>query len=264
MSTKKAKQNRINGLKANEKYNNRDFKYKDQTDKFNTLFYKGDKMRIVEHNGEPWFHLNDLKSLSGVTINNSKLNLADKGRYRLPTPKNRSKGSDTIFVNESNLYRVIFRSQKPEALSFQNWVFDEVLPSIRKTGAYVSNNITTDQQEALIEKLTKENKYLKTLQRANAVLIGKTYTATRIERMLYDALLTTPLENKKPGQHMNELLVANKYMRRTKGGFRLTELGLDKGVEITSARFKGTYIRWSEEFANYIIENYHDLKMELL
>jgi prophage antirepressor-like protein len=40
------------------------------------------------------------------------------------------------FINEPNLYRVIFRSNKKEALNFQNWVFAEVLPTIRKTGGY--------------------------------------------------------------------------------------------------------------------------------
>lgn len=40
------------------------------------------------------------------------------------------------FINEPNLYRVIFQSRKEEAVKFQNWVFNEVLPSIRKTGSY--------------------------------------------------------------------------------------------------------------------------------
>jgi prophage antirepressor-like protein len=44
------------------------------------------------------------------------------------------------FVNEPNLYRVIFRSDKPQAKAFQDWVFSEVLPSIRKTGSYGTVN----------------------------------------------------------------------------------------------------------------------------
>lgn len=42
----------------------------------------------------------------------------------------------TAFINEPNLYRIIFRSEKPIAKKFQNWVFEEVLPQIRKTGKY--------------------------------------------------------------------------------------------------------------------------------
>lgn len=46
----------------------------------------------------------------------------------------------TSFINEPNLYRIIFRSEKPVAKEFQNWVFEEVLPQIRQTGQYSQNN----------------------------------------------------------------------------------------------------------------------------
>ncbi|SSX81853.1 Uncharacterized phage-encoded protein [[Actinobacillus] rossii] len=57
----------------------------------------------------------------------------------------------TSFINEPNLYRIIFRSEKPIAKEFQNWVFEEVLPQIRKTGQY-----SAQQQLALPEP---EKKY---------------------------------------------------------------------------------------------------------
>ncbi len=41
-----------------------------------------------------------------------------------------------IFIDEPNLYRCIFQSRKAEAEQFQNWVFEEVLPTLRKTGHY--------------------------------------------------------------------------------------------------------------------------------
>lgn len=43
------------------------------------------------------------------------------------------------FINEGNLYRLIINSKLPSAEKFERWVFDEVLPTIRKTGGYVSN-----------------------------------------------------------------------------------------------------------------------------
>lgn len=49
------------------------------------------------------------------------------------------RGQMTSFINEKNLYRVIMRSEKQEALMFQNWVCDEVLPSIRKHGMYATD-----------------------------------------------------------------------------------------------------------------------------
>lgn len=51
------------------------------------------------------------------------------------------------FINESNLYKVIFQSRKPEAEKFTEWVTSEVLPSIRKTGGYIAGeeNMTEDE-----------------------------------------------------------------------------------------------------------------------
>jgi prophage antirepressor-like protein len=53
-------------------------------------------------------------------------------------------GRSTNFVTEAGLYRVIFRSDKPIAKTFQNWVFSEVLPTIRKTGAYHRVKVVPD------------------------------------------------------------------------------------------------------------------------
>lgn len=55
------------------------------------------------------------------------------------------------FINESNLYKVIFQSRKPEAEAFTEWVTSEVLPSIRKTGQYISN--TTKQRRNTENKI---------------------------------------------------------------------------------------------------------------
>ena len=60
------------------------------------------------------------------------------------------------FINESNLYRCIFQSRKPNAEAFQDWIFEEVIPSIRKTGSYGTPRtfaealrLAADQQEEI-------------------------------------------------------------------------------------------------------------------
>ena len=50
-----------------------------------------------------------------------------------------------LYINEQNLYRVIMRSDKPQAEAFQDWVCGEVLPSIRKTGGYIASPIGEDE-----------------------------------------------------------------------------------------------------------------------
>lgn len=74
------------------------------------------------------------------------------------------------FINETNLYKVIMRSDKPQAEPFQDWVCGEVLPSIRKNGGYINANGMSDDEimaKALeiahktIERKALENKELK-------------------------------------------------------------------------------------------------------
>ena len=53
---------------------------------------------------------------------------------------------DMTFINETNLYKVIMRSDKPQAEPFQDWVCGEVLPSIRKNGGYIASTGLTDEE----------------------------------------------------------------------------------------------------------------------
>ena len=53
---------------------------------------------------------------------------------------------DMTFINETNLYKVIMRSDKPQAEPFQGWVCGEVLPSIRKNGGYIASTGLTDEE----------------------------------------------------------------------------------------------------------------------
>lgn len=100
--------------------------------------FKEDRaVRVQVIGGEPWFCLKDV---CGVLSIENPRDLMAKQLDRAGVDKIylRSGGQQRQlqFVNEPNLYRVIFRSNKPEARQFQDWVFNEVLPAIRKTGSY--------------------------------------------------------------------------------------------------------------------------------
>ncbi|MEN3259946.1 BRO family protein [Sodalis endosymbiont of Spalangia cameroni] len=100
-------------------------------------FKESHDVRVQVIDGEPWFCLKDVCDI--LTIANSSRVASDvldsKGVRKTDTLT--SGGIQELnFVNEPNLYRVIFRSNKPEAKQFQDWVFDDVLPTIRKTGKY--------------------------------------------------------------------------------------------------------------------------------
>lgn len=88
----------------------------------------------ADENGEPWFCLSD----TCAALNISRYHpdrLPQKG-VTICTSLTKGGNQELTFVNEPNLYRLIFRSNKPEAQKFANWVYEEVLPSIRKTGSY--------------------------------------------------------------------------------------------------------------------------------
>lgn len=99
-------------------------------------FTPSSKIRVIIKDNEPWFCIRDVYSALGIQSWYGLLKQLDtKGLSKIDTP---TKGGQQqiIYVNEPNLYRVVFSSDKPNARRFQNWVFDEVLPSIRKTGRY--------------------------------------------------------------------------------------------------------------------------------
>ncbi|NKG39217.1 BRO family protein [Acinetobacter johnsonii] len=112
----------------------------------------------LDASGEPLFCFPDVcKVLDIKNVHTSRFSMNEKGIHSLYTPTNGGTQNIT-FINEENLYRIIFRSNKPEALNFQNWVFSEVLPSIRKTGSYSARQTAFDELNRLCmqEKLSKE------------------------------------------------------------------------------------------------------------
>lgn len=59
-------------------------------------------------------------------------------KYTVPHPQSKDKTIEMIFIPEGDVYRLIAHSKLPAAERFEQWVFDEVLPSIRKHGAYIT------------------------------------------------------------------------------------------------------------------------------
>jgi len=98
------------------------------------------EIRASVVNDEPMFCLSDVcKILELTQPSKVRERLNQKGVNNIPTLTNGGV-QNLIYVNESNLYKVIFQSRKPEAEKFTDWVTDEVLPSIRKHGAYMTDN----------------------------------------------------------------------------------------------------------------------------
>lgn len=106
-------------------------------------------VRTILKDGEVWFVLKDVCDclcIKNVTDVVARVDEDEKGRFDLGL-KN---GELVHIVNESGLYNVILRSDKPEAKQFKRWVTHEILPTIRKTGSYsITKNIPQSFPEAL-------------------------------------------------------------------------------------------------------------------
>lgn len=172
--------------------------------------YNSSEVRTVMRDGKPWFCLVDVCRVLDLSSPHKVAERLD--RDELTGIKVRSGGQtrEMTFINESGLYSVILRSDKPEAKPFRKWVTSDVLPTIRKTGRYGLDDTKAALAEAKLNnsrarvasawmKISKENPVSSYKQvcahYASAALAGRevlplpdtgerTYTAAEVGAML--------------------------------------------------------------------------------
>lgn len=141
-------------------------------DDFKLEIFKNEKfgeIRVTLKDNKPYFNLKDVCGILGLkNPRDVKTRLNQKGVVISDTPT-KSGIQQMNYIDETNLYKCIFRSNKPEAEEFTDWVASEVLPTIRKTGMYMTDNVwdnlmndPTKFGEMLIEygKVREENRRL--------------------------------------------------------------------------------------------------------
>ena len=130
--------------------------------------FSGQDVRIITINDEPWFVGKDVADILGYS--NSRKALSDHvdDEDKGVTKSDTLGGNQNItIINESGLYSLILKSKKPEAKQFKRWVTSEVLPTIRKHGAYnVQPKIPTTQREMILLALAGNEE---TNQRIDAI-----------------------------------------------------------------------------------------------
>lgn len=152
------------------------------------------EVRTVEENGKVLFCGSDVaKALGYARPQNAVENHC---RYALkkgvPHPQSPNKVIDMIFITEGDLYRLIASSKMEKAEEFEKWVFDEVLPSIRKNGIYATEvtveKMLSDPDFAieLLTTLKEERAKRLEVEKTNTILmhVTKNYTATEIAKEL--------------------------------------------------------------------------------
>jgi prophage antirepressor-like protein len=135
--------------------------------------FESHEIRTVTVEQSPWFVARDVCNtleIKNVSQALQTIRIDHKGREYLNFPANEkadipliyisSNGArqtrKTLCVNEPGLYRLIFQSHKPEAERLKAWVFNDVLPQIRKTGKYSAAEIRLEALEAKVDSLRED------------------------------------------------------------------------------------------------------------
>lgn len=138
--------------------------------------YNGNEVRTIQKDGEPWWVLKDVCNVLDLSDTNKtaeRLDVDELTRIKFVTG---GQNREMLCINESGLYNVILRSDKPEAKPFRKWVTSEVLPSIRKHGAYMTPEtleqaiLNPDMMIKLCTALKDEQDKNKALQAVNSSL----------------------------------------------------------------------------------------------
>jgi prophage antirepressor-like protein len=104
--------------------------------------YKGNNVRTVQKNNEIWFVLKDVcdvLKLNNPTWVANRLDEDELSQTKFIDSIGRNQ--EMKIINESGLYNVILRSDKPEAKPFKKWVTGDILPNIRKFGLYATEDV---------------------------------------------------------------------------------------------------------------------------
>ena len=181
--------------------------------KNNMQIYKSEKfgeIRTLSLNGEPWFVAVDVciaLDLSNPTIAVSRLDEDERAKFNL------GRQGDATIVNEPGLYTLVLGSRKPEAKAFKRWITHEVIPAIRKHGAYISPNAEAVQVTPTIEQYIASARIIATcradrlrmviglLDKAGISMPMDTSTNFKVERV-NTAVLQTNIRRVKDSNHM--------------------------------------------------------------
>lgn len=154
-------------------------------------------IRIVMVESKPMFCLSDVcRALEITNVGNVKQRLSEKGIRTMDTL---TKGGNQklLYINEANLYKTIFQSRKESAQRFTDWVTDEVLPSIRKHGAYMTEQViekALTSPDFLIRLATqlKEEQEKRKLAESEVKMKNQIISELKPKADYYDEILKNP------------------------------------------------------------------------
>lgn len=108
-------------------------------------------LEVLTIEGKQWFPAIKVAEILGYSNPHDAINRHSKTKGVVKREVLSNGGiQNKKFIDEGNLYRLITKSKLPQAEQFEEWVFDDVLPTLRKTGSYQVKPLTTSEQIQLI------------------------------------------------------------------------------------------------------------------
>jgi anti-repressor protein len=116
-----------------------------ETNSLQTLFYNEKEIRMAWKNDEPFWILKDVCDVMGIENSRNVVKRLNKDDvHQMYATDSTGREQQITVINEGALYSVVIRSEKPEARKFEHWITHEVLPTIRKHGAYFTKEKADD------------------------------------------------------------------------------------------------------------------------
>lgn len=150
------------------------------------------EVRVAGTSEEPLFCLADICRVLDLQVTPTKNRIKPDGVSLIKVIDSLGREQEATFISEQNLYKVIMRSDKPQAEPFQDWVCGEVLPSIRKSGGYIA---------------TKEDDTPEMIM-ARAILVANE-TITRQKKQIEEAKRQIEQKDEKIAQDAPKVLFAD-------------------------------------------------------
>lgn len=198
------------------------------------------QVRTIEINNQPWFIAKDIceiLELTNTTVAIQNLDADEVTKFNLG-----GLIGETNLINESGLYALVIRSRKPTAKNFRKWVTSEVLPSIRKTGMYATDELL-DNPDLLIAAATrlKEERAarLQAEQSVQALKPKADYFDELVDRNLLTSFRDTAKQLEIKEKDFISFLMNNKYIYRSKKGKLMPYADKNNGLFEVKECFNG-------------------------
>lgn len=190
------------------------------------------EIRTIEENGKVLFCGNDVAKALGYKRPNDAISAHCRGTVKRRITDSIGREQEMNFIPEGDIYRLAAKSELPGAERFESWIFDEVLPSIRKHGAYLTPEtleaaiLNPDTMIKLCTALKDEQDKRKALEAANSALTVENqimapkaaYFDELVDRNLLTSFRETAKQLEVKERDFIKFLLERKYIYRDKKG----------------------------------------------